>query len=399
MTPIISDDPNLEELFSRISRLVVENGGWIHPKVTIVSEGGELSVRSELARDSMEEIFRIPETCLPCLNDFEFGLDDDVLFIERRPAEISSIHGEILQLVIDIYNLSGKVASHRCVSPWFSLSGAPEVLEHLYGGRVGARKLGRLYGHYKAGDLKNLLLGSLFCTRQLGFKASTKKVSEPVLIPVVDCLNHHWMGGGFKVGKRAGEGINELSVVNSKPIYGSDECFVCYSKCDRLDSYLLFNFIDNSAPLVRSIPLQIALPNASIMYVYSQNLPTYVGKLPVDVENVRQYIPEYFGRNQKGFAVSHLLIPGEKEPAALRRTLEFVIGTACSGLVGDPLKGYVSMVERYVVQENIKYYEELSRKTDAVSLGTVAPDVIEGLRELARAQLCMLRAYKDINRC
>jgi hypothetical protein len=395
MLTIVSDNAEVERLLRNMHEMVVARGGWVNPKVKIVSERGELSVHSGLDGSVPEPLFRIPESCFLRIKDFKFAVRNDALVIEDVLARGGGVQAKLLESLIDIYNCNEKVSLHRQASPWFAWSREPAVLERLYRGRRKAKKIARLHGYRETDDAERLLLDSFFGTREFGFALGNTGTYTPVLLPFIDCLNHHFRSPGFQLKKGEGGVGYTLSVENSQPIPGSDECFVRYSQCDALDSYLLFDFVDTDAPFVRSIPVEIPIPEIGTLYVFSQNLGPYKGGLPADVEEIREYVPECLGRNEHGLAVSHLVVPGEDAPTALRGAAEFFIRRACQGMSDKAVRDCVWWIEEDVIRENIAYYTDLASLVKTVEVGMASQEAIDVVERVAESQLRKLTNYRE----
>ena len=297
--------------------------------------------------------------------------------------------------MIDIFNQTRKISWHRKTCPWFAFSKYPKLLDKLFEGRANALKIAKYYDQYKSGDYDQLLIDSFLGSRTLNFKSSGSKPAKPRLMPFIDYINHHRQCPGYITRKKEDLSGKELVIVNSKPIPGSDECFVTYNTgYDALDTFLVYGFTDLSAPYMRSIPVKIILSNGKIINVHSKITRGYKGKLPEALKNLRFYIPNPIKSDQE-YGISSLIIPGEKSPRALRRVLRYVISSLLSEAGPEALRSDVLSVERTILEKNIEYYTELHSILDSAEVGMLTPQAVDNLNILITEQLHKLNGYKE----
>lgn len=389
------DNNEIKLTLRKLHKKIVDNGGWLNPEVVIHESKGELSVRSNLDATDNEILIRIPEECLPTINNFEFYIENDELRIQTSHSRANDLYICLIELMLDIYNQTQKLSWHRKTSPWFAFSKFPRLLDKLYEGRASASKVHKYHDLYKSGDYDQLLIDSFLGSRTLNFKSSDSKKAEPRLMPFIDYVNHNQQCPGFKRGRKKDNNGNELSIVNAKPMQDSDECFVSYSKTnDSLDTYLVYGFIDISISYVRSIPVKIIFPNGEILNVHSKISRGYKGQLPSALENLRLYIPNPIKNGQK-YEVSCLIIPGEKSPLALRRVLKYLIRSILPGVNQDILHDYILLAEETVLINNISYYKELRLILDSAEEGMLIPHAVDTVNDLITEQLHKLNGYKE----
>jgi len=313
----------------------------------------------------------------------------------RTNHQANNLHVCLVELMLDIYNQTRKLSLHRKTSPWFAFSKSPQLIDKLVEARASAPKIDKYYGLYKSGDNDQLLLDSFLGSRTLKFKSSDASLAKPRLMPFVDYINHHRQCPGYKRGVMEDHSGNELFIVNSKPIPGSDECYVSYSKNnDTLDTYLIYGFLDLSVAYVRSIPVKIIFPNGETLHVQSKIATGYKGKLPPALENLRIYIPYQIKNGQK-FEISSLIVPGEKSPKALRRVLRYIIRSFLPGTSQNTLYDYILLAEETVLVNNIKYYKELRLLLDSTEENILTPKAVDSLNTLITEQLHKLNSYKE----
>ncbi|HFB64890.1 MAG TPA: hypothetical protein ENJ60_05040, partial [Aeromonadales bacterium] len=62
MANIISSNPQVISTFSEMEKIILNEGGFIHPDIRIVEDNGNLIVESDLEQSNKEIIFSVPES-------------------------------------------------------------------------------------------------------------------------------------------------------------------------------------------------------------------------------------------------------------------------------------------------------------------------------------------------
>jgi hypothetical protein len=392
MTSFLCDRPEVEAHLRRIHELLRRGGGSTHPQLTVRAAEDELSVLSDLDPASAEALIHLPDSCLPRLDDFDWGFVQDRLVIRSHKQEAPESHVRLAETMTELFNTCNKIASHRRTNPWFALAGAPEVLDHFCQARIHYSTYAEYRGLYDAGQGDELAIKTFFDTRV--FAVELGGAATEVLMPLVDCTNHHFLGRPFRTMKTDGGAALELSLLNCKPLPGSNECFVRYNRFDALDTYFLQDFIDPLTEFVRSIPLELEPAGIGTLAIESRVGFPVLGKLPPELEDLRYYLPNVLDLRDGAMRVSHLIIPGRGAPRALRRALVFLLRSLKPDVDADTLRDAVLSAERSMVQANLEYYERLGSlaHTHADSLG---PQTVAMVRGLADRQIANLNRYVE----
>jgi hypothetical protein len=191
-----------------------------------------------------------------------------------------------------------------------------------------------------------------------------------------------------------------LRLFNDRPVQSSEECLVRYNLMDRLDSFLSYAFVDESAPILNSLPLEIKLQDDLRIQVKGLGGGPYKGKLPDTLKDLRQFMPQIHKRTQDSLTVQRLFVPGEKAPRALRRVLGSLIRSLRPGLNLNTIHEMTLSAENQVLEANKTYYhrlQDLTRTAQSKSPDESKPPgreaTLEALSQLAEQQLGHMQEY------
>lgn len=168
-------------------------------------------------------------------------------------------------------------------------------------------------------------------------------------------FDHHIDAPGF-INKN---GIDEqagIGVLGSNPIEGSDDLLVRYGLFDSYDTWLVYGFVDNFAPFVRSVGLHIDLGGRVRIKVKSKIGSRFAGKLPQKLADLKLFMPNVTSVSEGKVEVSHLLIPHPTRPFALKRVLTTLIHAVLPNARPDELRQLVDEANSVVIAENIRFY-------------------------------------------
>lgn len=216
-------------------------------------------------------------------------------------------------------------------------------------------------------------------------------------MPVIDFVNHHGLAKTYLNASTEPE-INEgLMIRNSKPLSGSDECFVRYNKLDALSAYMSYGFIDMTAPALRSIPFVLSVPGAGTIEIDADVFTDDVSGLPPEHLDIQYYFPHIKRAEQQELRVSHLMIPSDSNSEPLRRVLRFLINVLSPNMPKKMLKKLVRKAEEQVLMKNINYYAKLKELVEGGRTGTAEDVKFETLQQLIQLQQTSLLTYRKRN--
>ncbi len=427
MTTFICDDPEVESLLQTMRQQVVDNGGFIHDDLVFECQNGDLKVRVPDSVPGGERIMMLPKICLLPHGKFKLGLKDDAIVIESHDADISDLQVSLMNTMIAVYNRTGKVAASRNGSTMALYYNEPDLFERLADGRNKSEMA--FIQNLPETETDDFALNVFIKTRVLGYKEvlddgrtgdeggedddRAQAVKEPpfartqVLMPMIDFLNHHPAAGGFLV-RSDYDDIAEpeaprhpalpdedgIAVVNSCPVDGSDECFVCYGTYDALDTLLHYNYVEQYAGYMRSVPLTVSLPGYCKIVIRAAAARPRFTKLPDQLRDLVFFLPAMTpDAGKKTITLSHLLIPQARAPRALRRVLGAAMSRLGLSIPNDEMLAQVKIAEAKIVEANLRFYEELGGYLDQHPLSPDYELIAENIRLVIETQLRNLRAY------
>jgi hypothetical protein len=205
-------------------------------------------------------LVRLPWDCLVPFSPFRLSIVNDDLVISSYEEGLTDECVTLMQALLELFNLTGKVAYHRRTSPWRLIISYPAILQCVRQGRD--REDFALFQHFiVSGSNDQLMLQAFLNSRVLGYKASTTAPPYPVLMPVIDLFNHHFQGALFNIDEVPDKG-RSLAIARSMLLPGTGiECFACYGAHDSFDTWMTYGFVDHSALFVRSVAMTIDLPS------------------------------------------------------------------------------------------------------------------------------------------
>jgi hypothetical protein len=292
-----------------------------------------------------------------------------------------------MEAMLEVYNLTDKIAMHRRTSPWSLVASHPEILPALLTGRApGHRDL------ILSGDHEQLLVETFFKARLLAYTEADGAPDYPVLMPVLDAMNHHSDGAPYGVDTR-GTGGPDLTLTRSRPVPGAgNESFACYGMHDCFDGWMVYGFIDETPSFVRSLRIGIDLPGRGRLQTADGFAKRAKQALPPVVSDLHFYIPMRLGRKPGRTDTASVLIPGPQAPRALRRTLQFLITEL--NPAQPPSRELVLDVERQVIAANTSYYQTLADFLRAMSLKDEQQrPIVDNFIRVCDLQLGRLRDY------
>jgi hypothetical protein len=401
MARIESDNTEVERVLLRLEKLVTNSGGWLHPDLLIRCQEGNLSIELHDG-DPGEKILGIPSTSFLPVDEMEVSLKDGTFdFHVLRSDALSSVQHHLAETTFALYNLTCKATFHQKNCFDFFMSACPSIGDRL----LRARRLREfpddvpnlISQDLPDRDLENFVRQGFLRSRILSFKDETISGKQQVIVPVMDFMNHHWSGTDFRIGNYP-DGRHVVRLDCRQPVEGSHECFASYSTMDALDTFIKYGFIDQFVPLVRSIPLELEIGDLGKIYVSGRIGTVNFKKVVKEAQALGIFFPAMEKKEEDEVTVSHLLIPIEVSPLALRRTLVLSIGL----LVKAPLEESVARellrnAEWTVLQKNLSFYDSLLDDINQAEQKQGPGRVLDKACELATVQKSKLEKYQRMS--
>jgi len=404
MVNIVCDDAAIEKTLIDLYRQVQAGGGFVHDKLTIASKQGEFQILAADDVPQAEKILMLPKQCLLPADSFTLGLEDNTIIIKAHDETLSSAQVEMMETMVALYNLTGKIATQKRISTLSLYYEDTALFEMLLRGR--SKEGVAPFEEMVAREKNDFYIQSFIKTRVLGFKVAGRKSAGQhekinVLMPIIDFLNHHpaaagfvrrFAGGGGSGGEDQDQG--EVTILKYSPARDNEECYVNYGPYEALDTLLHYNYTDRNAGFVRSVPLTYRLPGVGTISVCSSVGRVEFKSLPEKLQNIRFYIPGFTtDRDRNDVELSFLYIPLGNAPRSMRRVLALALNKLAEGMDEADRVRHVRLMEKQIIGENVKYYSGLLDYMESCELKPELTQIGENIREMARHQLLMIRNY------
>lgn len=249
---IRSDLESATELLQRIARLCAAHGATWHPKLEVEVEQG--AMRLVAPQDTRGPLIVLPTELLTPIATAEWSDTPNELQLLQAPASATPVQVELLHLHAALYNATDKMRWWSTRHPARLVETSPElaaILEPLKPGHgaKGARSPAE----------------SFLATRSFSWTSEQSQAPrQPVLLPIVDLLNHHHLGAPLRIR----DGAMRITAAQT----GGRECFAHYGhRRDVLDLALHYGHCDLSTPFAHSAPLAITVAGLGRIKVEHQN--------------------------------------------------------------------------------------------------------------------------------
>lgn len=394
MVKIVVDDPLVELKLRELLALVESNGARFHSEMTIASSENEFRIETRLEPGNAEPVIYIPDTCLPRVDDFHIKLEGNDLDLEPRSDNVSRLHIDVFEKILEIYNLTEKVKTHKKTFPMLVLANNKDILESLNKGTLIADQY---YAHLNNDNMEYLIKSTFFGARNIKHNYQDGNRKRGAIMPVIDFVNHHGLASNYLNASTESEISEGLMIRNSKPIPDSYECFVRYNKLDALSAYMFYGFVGTTAPALRSIPLVLSVQGAGTIEVDSDVFYDDVTGLPPEYLDIQYYFPHIKRAEKQNLHVSHLMIPSDGNSEPLRRVLQFFINVLIPNTPKKMIKKLARKAEEQVLNKNINYYAKLKELVEDEFAETIADNKFDTLNQLIQLQQKCLLNYRKRN--
>jgi len=387
MARIESDQNEIGGHLEKLVSLYEEVGGFIDDAVTLVSQDGGLSVHANPSLAQGDRLLSIPTQYLVPTAAFDLRLEGNDICMNKPGAEVDSHHVKLMEQILAIYNLCGKMEFHRANSPSRLYFEASDLCE-----RVFFPNQLKALGKYPKEDfyLYDFLHSRVFVARQQVDSADALNSKDEVLLPIIDFLNHHQNSSGFQLP----DGAMEIS--RHSPLADSNECFVRYSRMDAQVAFAVYGFVDTEATSLLTCPLRVEVPGIRPINFERQPGSKRKNEVPKTLADLRPMVPPLSVSNdERELKVKFLVIPGKHQPRAMRRIIRGVIAGMEKIRDADHLRELILEVERQIISGNIAYYEDIVSHINSVNVSEDLQSILDGAMQMARHQLSLLEAYKE----
>lgn len=255
--PIFTGDARDIEPLQILCRLLLDNGAWLHRELVIHAEGGDLSLRSARPDAGRASYLRVPVGLMPALQDFTLLTDQDrQLYAVPARNDIDPLQQRMMQLMLELYNQTGKLAQWEASYPGFAWQGQDALMQHLFSARPSNTCQPIHAAVQKQDNIEAVLPHSFMGSRKFLLRSqfSGRTDDVHVLMPLVDCLNHHPLADGYKVHETPRPSVMRIL---THPQSEQGELFVSYNLFDAVDTLLNYGFVDCQTPFFYSVPCSV----------------------------------------------------------------------------------------------------------------------------------------------
>ncbi len=392
MLGILSDNSKIEAMLWDICAFLERNDGVINPEIEILNKNGETSI---FASDELsgEYILRVPHELLIPYDAFDLDVEGRDIVIEHYDKNISKNQLQLFDMILTLYNETGKFSRHLEACPWLSFNKTPDIINHFFAAREGD-DINLIKQIIDDPEFFNeLALITLFKNRLAKCRLHSKQAeAQQILMPVIEFLNHHPRGAGYDnlYNKNGGHMAVKASISEEN----SQECFACYGRLDAMDTYLHYSYIDQNTEFVRSVPVNIELRDIGTISVRAFNISVPANQIPEHMHDLGFYFPRIqVDHSKKQAQLSHMFIPQDNALFSLRRILKFIIQLLQPDISKKACLEAIGISELKIIESNLSYYEELK----SMAVNNNERTIIEcGCLELSNCQIKKILHYNKM---
>ena len=389
MVTIASDSTAVANAITRLLESLGKHGARFNDRLAIICRDGELSIRTTAMLPPEQVLIGLPAECLLPVDDFQLSLSGNVIRISDHNPAVSPARREIMERVIDVFNLTDKVSRHRFSTLSSLRRVRPEVYALLCSGRIAQAEQPPVRPSRNDPAIDDLL-----DTRTLVYRLDPASSRHTlVMMPIIDYCNHHPFAHPYSPAvDPAGRRMLTIRAFCPDPV--TRECFARYGIYDSYDCFLHYGFVDRQTPFVISIPIEIALPSLGTLTIHAWPMHSPRTELPGEIADLWFYLPAFkIDKATRSAEVSHLMIPHENEPYALRRILGVILRQIEPALTERPISAIIETIEQQILSANAEFYRNLAAYLRDITL----PDHFAPLHRTSEAvvnlQLEKLQRY------
>ncbi len=348
---IESESADVARIVAGMSKIVTENDGWLHPGLVVRHVGQAYSIginANDLERSPGLPLVQIPRALLIPVEGIEWEVRDGTLAAMSGVSGLSATQRGLLDLMLGLYGLAGKLEQACRTLPVLALQGQ----EHL----LGLLRQGRKHWTGSPMPPASALVGTRTLACASGPEGGPSRPAK-VLMPLIDLLNHHPEGAPFAV---SDEGVSVA--VRAK---GVDlECFGYYGFRDALSLLLNYGYASSQPRFLQSIACRISIGELGHLQVQRQDFIP-----PRDLPRIE--------RTADGVAISHINIFADNHRHAEER-LALAIRLLWPEATPAAVQVAAQAASEQVNALNMAYYLALS---DAVAASSGAGEAMVGMLE------------------
>lgn len=292
---ISSDQETAATVLKEISTICHSLGAEWHPDLRAEILCGNM--RLVAPPGTTGPLITLPTSLFIPIGGASWADNPKVLDLIEAPAGATTVQRDLLQLMVALYNSTGKLLWWCTQHPAGLAERWPEM----------ATALAPLKPNH-AGQWKGRSAAEGFlATRSFGWQADKTMQRQKVLMPLIDLLNHHHLGASYTIR----DGM--MQIIDAQ--VGGSECFAHYGRRrDVLDLALHYGHVDLSTPYAHSAAIEIELEGLGQLQVGQQ-----------DNHRPRHHLdPPRVTMDDQGLRLSHLCCDLE-HPERVRTMLKLAL--------------------------------------------------------------------------
>src|SRR5258707_7266651 len=130
MVLIAADSLQVERSLQKIVALSEKAGAEFSDDLVLKSVNGYLSVEAP-PESAGKVLVRLPWDCLVPFSPFRLSIVNDDLVISSYEEGLTDECVTMMEALLKLFNLTGKVADHRRTSPWRVIISYPTILQYV----------------------------------------------------------------------------------------------------------------------------------------------------------------------------------------------------------------------------------------------------------------------------
>lgn len=355
---IITQNILVKQKLSTLVEMLLSNGALIDKNLQIHYDTDGLSIHCVDDALHVKKRIEIPNKIIPRLNNFHFDIKAENLTCTPK-MPMNPLDEKIMSLMIDIFNLTHKIATHKNSNIFYNLKDHRDFLSLLLSPLQSAT-IDNYLNLLDKGELTNLLLHTFLGTRK--FNLEDNDTLEPVLIPLIDYLNHKVTTQGYQSDKNKMSTYVETSLTHEK----ETQLFVSYNYFDALEALIYYGFADTSTPLLFSIPMTITINDTLTLEIKNTNFRKFTNeKISEILLPIKEIIPNIKKEDTK-ITISKLVIPSVQLPYALRQILHLVLNEIGIENSQDIRLSMIERIEKQLIANNLTHFINLQSKLNVI---------------------------------
>lgn len=367
-----TDHVEVAAALQKLASLVTQADGTVAPDFTVREKSGQFSAHVD-PTEQRRIVVEYPLEIRPPMAALQWQDNTEDLIPTGGFELFSSLQRNILDTWLTLVNATNKLAHIRRVVPRFAvrnwslrhhlaqagypimndvpdLASAPDVLVAWHSGS--ARSALEIVSHASSTS------GQTQATDEIPTKDADHRVRR--LIPLKCFVNHHPAGANQQPLHR------RVAVASATPT-GTDETFESYGDLDAMQLLMNFGYLDDSAPLVHSVPVEIESIHLGRVVV-RQRAP----RTPRDRSNMTRDVPEVRSTDE-GLDLHHLTLRPDNR-GRVAALLAMAIQARAGVTPGTALIEAEAVLDD-VTTANLEYYRTLDELVVQATANPAEPGV------------------------